>query len=402
MHHLRTLGILIFAVCLTQVASDIYAPSLPFISTSFNTTAQYAQWTMAIYMMSVACSQLIYGPLSERYGRKAPILFGLVIMCLGSWICFLSSSIEILFVGRMIQGIGAGACAALWRTIFRDYFQGDDLSRYGSYLMILVMFIVPAAPVFGGILQDHLGWRSSFAFMVLYAFLSIFLFAFYFKDTLPENKRVSLNLPKIGSIYRHLLKSPDFMCGSLCVFLCYGAFFSWFTAGPILMIEKSGMTPTQFGWFTFLGCGTAYAIAGLVNARMVKKYGPTAMLKLGWMIMMIASVILYVGHILWGINAFAIGAPIIVFYFGSTFIWPNTYAMAFTPFGSIAGYVGALYGFMQLAGAGCLAYLVSFLKTTDQRPMALTMTGSVILAVLVFHYYANMKKKNGETYAKIF
>lgn len=393
MKHLQTLGILVFAVCLTQIASDIYAPSLPCITRSFQTTVQYAQWTMALYMLSVALSQLVYGPLSERFGRKPPIIFGLIVMFIGSFTCFLSNNIEMLFTGRIIQGVGAGACAALWRTIFRDHFQGNDLSRYGSYLMVLVMFIVPAAPFLGGILQDHFGWRSSFAFMVIYASLTIVLFSLYFKETLPMDKRTNLNLQKIGKTYLHLLKSPDFMCGSVCVFLCYGAFFTWFTVGPILMIEKAGLTPTQFGWFTFLGCGIAYATAGLINARLVKKYGSIAMLKLGWLIMLIASLSLYFSYPIWGVNAFAIGIPIILFYFGSTFIWPNTYAMAFTPYGSIAGYVGALYGFMQLAGAGCLAYFVSYLKSYDQQSIAITMASSVILAIFTFNYYTASKKR---------
>lgn len=177
------------------------------------------------------------------------------------------------------------------------------------------------------------------------------------------------------------------------MFLSYGAFFAWFTVGPILMIQKAGISPITFGWFTFLGCGTAYALAGWLNAQWVKKLGVGGMLKLGWSLMFLSSLLLYGGQAIFGVTSLAIGAPIILFYFGSTFIWPNTYAMAFTPFGSIAGYVGALYGFMQLAGAGCVGYMVSYLPTTDQRPLSLVIGGSALLAWILYSILMKEKKK---------
>lgn len=395
MRPISVFAVLIFAVCLTQFAADIYAPSLPFISVALHTTTQHAQWTMAIYMVSVALSQLFYGPLSERYGRKPPMIAGLVIMLAGSALCYQATTITALMAGRVIQGIGAGACAALWRTVFRDLFKGEDLSSYGSYLMILIMFIVPAAPVLGGYLQCTFGWRSTFAFMMLYALFALILFAAAFDETLDPKHRKYLILKDIIITYGNLLRSHDFLAGSLCMFFCYGAFFAWFTVGPILLIEKAGITPIHFGWFTFFGCGTVYALAGWLNARWVKKRGVPGMLKLGWSLMLLSSFLLYSSYAIFGVTPIAIGAPIVLFYFGSTFIWPNTYALAFTPFGAIAGYVGALYGFMQLAGAGCIGYLVSFLPATDQRPLGLVMGGSALLAWALFALLMKEKKKNG-------
>ncbi|MBX9696833.1 MAG: MFS transporter, partial [Alphaproteobacteria bacterium] len=315
---------------------------------------------------------------------QTPDDFWPYIMLVGSAVCYQATSIDLLMMGRVIQGVGAGACAALWRTVFRDLFKGEDLSRYGSYLMILVMFIVPAAPVLGGYLQGNFGWSSNFAFMMLYAFFALILFVTVFDETLDPGHRKSLTLKSIGTAYGTLLKSPDFLTGSLCMFLSYGAFFAWFTVGPILFIEKARVSPINFGWFTFLGCGTSYALAGWLNARWVKKLGVTGMLKLGWSLMLLSSLLLYSGYAFFGVTPIAIGAPISLFYFGSTFIWPNTYAMAFTPFGSIAGYVGALYGFMQLAGAGCVSYIVSYLPAADQRPLSLVMGASALLAWAIF------------------
>src|SRR6185312_12823563 len=104
--------VLILAVCLTQFAADIYAPSLPAIAVSLHTPIHLAQWSMAIYMLGVALSQIIYGPLSDGIGRKKPMVIGLGIMLIGSFICLFAPTIELLITGRFIQGCGAGACAA--------------------------------------------------------------------------------------------------------------------------------------------------------------------------------------------------------------------------------------------------------------------------------------------------
>ena len=121
-------GALLLAVCLTQFAVDIYASAIIAIATDFNVDVTMVQWSMSIYMFGVATSQLVYGPVSEGVGRKKPLLFGLGIMLIGCLICLSAQYIDVLIAGRFVQGAGAGACAALWRSIFRDSFKGEELS----------------------------------------------------------------------------------------------------------------------------------------------------------------------------------------------------------------------------------------------------------------------------------
>ena len=104
---------------------------------------------------------------SEGIGRKIPLIGGLIIIFVGSLVCLYASTIETLLVGRFIQGIGAGAGASLWRSIFRDSFRGDQLAKYGSYLSIFMIFIVPASPTLGGYLEEWFGWHSCFYFRLL-------------------------------------------------------------------------------------------------------------------------------------------------------------------------------------------------------------------------------------------
>ena len=349
--------VILLAVCLTQFASDIYAPSLPNIASKLHTTIDLAQWSMAIYMLGVALSQLVYGPLSEGVGRKPPLMGGLLVMLMGTLFCFFASGIDTLIWGRFIQGCGAGSCASLWRSIFRDVFSGEDLAKYGSYLVIFIMFIVPAAPVLGGYLQDVYGWRACFVFMSLYTVVALCAVGWGFTETNQHQNTERLKLSYVAKTYSTLLLNPIFMGVTCCTFLSYGAFFAWFVSGPVLLIDGLGISPVAFGWITFLGGGTAYALAGWLNGRVVKRFGMPYMMRFGWSIMIASSVLMLASQMMFNLTLGGVVVPIILFYFGSTFIWPNAFATAFTPFGTIAGYTAALYGSMQVGGAAALGGL---------------------------------------------
>lgn len=376
--------VIVLAACLTQFASDIYAPSLPAIATSLHTKIDLAQWSMAIYLFGVSLSLLIYGPVSDGVGRKTPMIVGLCIMVIGSFICMFAPNINTLIIGRLIQGCGAGACAGLWRSIFRDIFTGAELAKYGSYFAIFVMFIVPAAPALGGYLQQYFGWRASFVFMSAYTILSLFTIIFWYKETSLHHHSEKLRWPYITATFRKLLTSRVFMGTTLCTFLSYGALFAWLTAGPVLLIHVVGISPLAFGLITFFGGGIAYALAGWLNGKYVARVGMPNMMRIGWAIMIFSGILLLAGKLFFGINVWDIVIPIILFYFGSTFIWPNAFATAFTPFGDIAGYAGALYGFMQLSGGAVMGGVVSYLPTTNQIPLALIILIGSFSAWLIY------------------
>ena len=372
--------VIVLAACLTQFSVDIYAPSLPAVASSFATTISLSQWSMTIYMFGVALTLLIYGPLSDGIGRKIPIIIGLSIMVVGSLVCLFASNIYFLIAGRFIQGCGAGACAGLWRSVFRDVFTGDELAKYGSYLTTFIMFIVPAAPALGGFLQQYYGWRASFVFITFYAIFALLAVLVGFKETSVHHHRDKLRWHHIKKTFFQLITSPIFMGITLCTFLSYGAFFAWFTTGSVLLIHVIGISPVEFGLINFFGGGIAYALAGRINGKVVSRFGMQNMMRFGWSIMILSGALMLLGYYLVGINLWVIVIPIILFYFGSTFIWPNAFAMAFTPFGQIAGYAGALYGFMQIGGGAVIGTLTTYLPHSSQLSLSLVMLIASLVA----------------------
>lgn len=386
--------IILIIGCLGQVGSDIYTPSLPAIAINLDTHINYVQWSMAIYMLGIAASQLIYGPISEGVGRKSPLLIGLIIMLIGSLICLFAPNIELLIAGRFIQGCGAGACTTLWRSIFRDRFSGKDLAKYGSYLAIVVTFIIPAAPTLGGYLQHYFGWRANFVFLCLYTITALWAVSYGLKETSKHHHIDKLQLSYIVSTFRQLLTNRMFIGITLCVFLTYGAFFAWLTAGPVLLIHILGITPVAFGWITFLGGGAAFGLAGWLNGKFVNRFGMPTMMRLGWSIMILAGLLMLTGYYLVGINIWMIVIPVILFYFGSTFIWPNAFATAFSPFGDIAGYAAAIYGLMQIGGGAVMGAIISFLPDTNQIPLAMSFVIAPMLAWLIYEFTVQPSRRN--------
>ncbi len=376
--------IILFVACSAQIASDIYSPSLPAIANSLHTSISNAQFTMAIYMLGLAVSQLFYGALSEGLGRKTPLIVGLLIFILGNLVSFFAPSITVLIMARFIQGCGAGASSALWRSIFRDSFEGEELAKYGSYFAILVTFIVPAAPALGAYLEKYFNWRASFAFLSLYALITLLMVVLCFKETSKHHHLERLKPIFIATSFKQILISPIFMGYTVCTFLCYGAFFSWFSVGPILLIKIVGMSPVEFAWITLFAGGFATALGGWVNGRLVTQLGRAKMLRMGFSIMCMAGILMLMGESQFGVNSLAIVVPMILFYFGVTFIWPSAFAGAFGPFGKMAGYAGALYGFMQISGASVIGTLVSYLPHQNQIPLALVFISASLLAWIIF------------------
>lgn len=348
---------------------------------SLHTTFSLAKWSMAIYLITIALSQLIYGPLSEGIGRKVPLAIGIAIMATGSFVCMLANSIDMLIVGRLIQGCGAGACAALWRPVFRDMFTGDQLAKVGSFFGIFLVFVVSAAPAIGGYLEHFFSWRASFIFLSCYSLLTLSCVMIFFKETSQHHHLERLKLNYIVKTYKQLLTHPLFIGLAFCSFLAFGGIFAWTTSGSILLIHGVHMSPITFGWVLGLGGGAAYISAMKLNSQYVEKFGATAMIRFGAFIMFLAGIIMLLLGTLIGLNAWAIAAPAILFTFGAAFIFPNAFAKAFTPFGNIAGYAGALYGAIQVAGGGALGSIVSHIPVDmGAIPLALIF---IIVALLI-------------------
>lgn len=374
---------LLLAVSLMQFGSDVYAPSLPAIAAGFRSTYQVVKLSMVVYMVGVGVAHFVYGPLSEGVGRKLPILIGLFIMAVGTLVCLMAGTIEMILIGRTIQGLGAGATATLWRSIFRDVYQGKALASISSYFGVFSILIMATAPAVGGYLQHYLDWRGSFIFMLVYCLVTFFIFFNTFRETNVYSHPERLRLSFILSAFKTLLVSPRFTSMAACALFIYSGMFSWLMTGPILLIHNLGLTAVTYGWVMMIGSGSAYVFAMRLNADLVKHYGPVIMLRIGALIAVLSAFAMVLCQVFFGVHVWSIVVPATGFVFGGAIIFPNAMSLAFTPHGDLAGYAGTLYGGIQILGAGVIGALLSHFTMLTQRPLALAMLLCAVIAVLI-------------------
>lgn len=156
--------VILMLMVLMQMTTDQYVPSLPAITKEFHSSEASIQLTLSLFMLGLSISHVFYGPLSDKIGRKPPLIFGVGLSILGSLCCFLAPSVLVLIIGRFIQGFGIGCCGSVGRSLVRDLFTDRILSKIGSYVGIVSVFIMVASPILGGYIQEHFGWRINFYF----------------------------------------------------------------------------------------------------------------------------------------------------------------------------------------------------------------------------------------------
>ena len=376
--------VVIIVACTAGMSSDIYAPSIPAIAQDLNSAIDRIQATMVVFMFGLAFSQLCYGPITDVWGRKKPLLLGTAIFIVGNLLALCASDVSMLTAARLVQGIGAGASASIWRSMFRDKYSGAEMAKYGGYLAIAITFIVPAAPLIGGYLQEFFSWRATFNFMVVYAAIGAIMTMVLMPESHDRASAHKFSLVTILTNYLTLVTNRIFIGYTLCSFLAYGAFFSWFVVGPVIVIHHLGYAPNFFGWLTLVGGGGATALSGYVNGKLVKRWGSENMLKFGWSLMLMAGSLLLSGWYIFGVDLLAIFIPIVLFYFGVCLIFPNSFAQAFAPFGHMAGTAAAVYGCLQTVGAVVAGSIVTYLSDANQVPLAIVIMAAPILSYAVY------------------
>lgn len=393
-NNILILMIVLLAGCLGQIASDIYSPALSLIAHQLHSNISLAQTSMAYYMIGMAASMIFYGIWSEGVGRRTPLISGLILSIVGLVICYFSTNMTTLIIGRFITGCGTGAASSLWRSVFRDCYSGDKMAKYGSYLSVGIIFLIPTAPAIGGFISQYLGWRAIFALLLTYSALVLFIIHLFLPETNTNIDRNRLSMAFIKQSMREVFANRHFSGALIAVFLTYGAFFTWYSTGSAILVHHLHMTPSAFGLLNLIGAASATIIASLINGRLVERLGSQTMLRFAWSLCAVAgSLMLTLG--LLGFDSIAsIYGPAIIFYLGCCFVWPNTFATAMKPFGHISGIAGSTYGFMQILGGGLIGLIAAHMPCNSQIPLAILLIAAPVLALLAFEAITKSRTDN--------
>lgn len=363
------------------LAIDMYLPALPTIAREFSATAASVQASLAAYYIGIAIGQAFYGPLSDRVGRKPALFLGLGIFLVASIGCASATSVPMLVLFRLLQALGGCAPIVVPRAVVRDYFDQHGSVRMLSLLM-LVMGLAPIlAPLVGGQLLVHFGWRSVFWLLATYAAIWFTLVAFLLPESLPLERRSRHSIGEILITYGSLLRDRVYMGHALAGALIFSGLLAYIAGSPFVFIEIFHVPPERFG--LFFGTNALGIIAGSqINRWLATRLDPHRIVRVMLVVASSAGLVLLFDA--WsGFGGFpGILVPLFCFISSHGFILPTTTALAMAPHKRVAGSASALLGTLQFVLGSASGSLVGAFANGTAVPLAAVIAGCGLTAFL--------------------
>src|SRR5215813_8286917 len=265
------IAVLAGLAALGTLATNIFLPSLSQMAATLKVSSAVVTSAITVFLAIFALGQLIVGPISDRYGRRWPVLVGFAVFIAGSIWCAWSCDLTNLLVGRAIQAAGACSTSVLSRAIARDLFSGAALGRAMALIMIAMAAAPGFSPLLGGALDHFWGWRFEFGFVAIFAAVGAIAYEAIVGET-HHSVRVPLHPLVIARTYGDLLRNRRFVVPATIVSLIMGGLFSIFSAAPRILIEAMQFTPSQLGLF-FAGTVLIVFASGMLATKLAPRYG---------------------------------------------------------------------------------------------------------------------------------
>lgn len=362
---------------------DMYLPAFRDIAVNLHTTVSEVTLSLSSFFIGISAGQLLYGPLLERYGRKRPLYFGLLLYFLASIACAFAQSVDMLIACRFLQAIGGCVGMVAARAMVRDLFDVKETAKVFSMLMLVVSVSPIIAPTLGGYITAALGWRYVFAMLIFVVLLILAGTYFFLPETREPDAHFSLRPTPIIRNFVAILKNPHFITYALTGAVSYAALYAYIGGSPFVFMELFKVTETQFGWiFAFIAAGLIGA--SQVNNIMLRFNSSEKIIRTASACQVMVGVALLCCTLFqWG------GLLLTVFFIFAFlacqgFIFPNATALALAPLGNNAGNASALIGAIQMSIGASASALVGLLQNKTAVPMAAIMGFCALAAFILF------------------
>jgi DHA1 family bicyclomycin/chloramphenicol resistance-like MFS transporter len=358
---------------LAPFSVDMYLPGFPAIAHDLKTDISQVGLTLTSYFIGLSMGQLVLGPVLDRYGRKKPLMAGLLVYILAAVGCTFSPSIHYLIGLRLFLAMGCCVGMVGSSSVIRDLFSGREVARALSMMMTIFGVAPIIAPTIGGLIVATLGWRFIFGVLALIgAFVLVAI-----KQVLPETKGVdpsiSLRPKKVMLGYLKVFRERQFVIYVLAGAAGSGGLFSYITSSPFVYIDLLGFTATQFGWIFGVNA-LAIVVGNQVNRMLLRKYDSVLILPVVTAIQSATGILLLTGSLMGFLTKMAFVGLMVLFLCCFGFINPNSAALALQPFSRNVGSASAIMGSTMMISGALASGLVSYFHNGTAVPMTLMMT----------------------------
>lgn len=380
----RLLLVLPPLVAFQAISTDLYLPALPAIVLDLGTEVAAVQLTLSVFLLGFGLAQLVYGPLSDRIGRRPLLLFGTGLYVVASLACMVASSIGTLVAARFLQAVGACCGPVLGRAVVRDVWEPEEAARVLAYLAAAMTLAPAAGPILGGLLTAGFGWRSTFAALALFGTLLLAGVALLLPETNRRRDPTATRPGRLVANYGQLLRDRRFQGFAAVAAFTYCGIFAFISGSSYLLIEVVGLAPVLYG-LCFAAIVAGYAAGSLAAARLSPRLGIEGLLALGTAIEAAGGGAGLVLAFLLPPSVPTLVVPQLVFMVGAGLALPSAMAGGIGPFPEKAGLASGLLGFCQLMVAALIGVAIGALYDGTGRPMmgALAVVGAA--AALAYH-----------------
>lgn len=394
---LRNAVILGLLSAIGPFAIDMYLPALPSIGADLGSSPFAVQMSLLIFFLSMGFGQLAVGPLSDMYGRKAPLYAGLAVFAIGSVGSALAPTIESLIAFRFLQGLGASAGMVVPRAVVRDLHTGTEAARLMSLLMLVFSISPILAPLTGSFIIAAAGWRWVFWTVLLAAGLAAFLLM-ALRETRPPEERAGSSLHSAMRGYAYLLRDWNFVGLTLIGGFGISSFFVYLANSPFVLIGHYGLSPSLYSVFFSINAVAFFAVSQLTGT-LTERFGLRRVVRTAVVVFAAAMSILF-ALTLAGIESLAVMAALLFVGYGALgLVIPTTSVLAMEDHGEIAGTASALMGTLHFA-TGAVAMIVSgLLATGAPLPMIAGIAVCAVIALALSQLLLGRHTEPAETAA---
>lgn len=380
--------LVLFLMTLAQIGTDIYLPSFPAMKLQLLTTSTYIQLTLSFFLAGFAISQLFYGPLSDRYGRKPFLLIGVFLYFIMSVTAAFTNSIEILLLARSLQGIGAGACSVIPRAIMSDKFSAAALERMTIYQSMVWSIVPISAPLLGSYIQQYLGWQCNFLFLALISFVA-FAMCLFFKETHIQKEK-DISIRSVLKYYQEILFHRQFLPYLICAISVIAMLTAFNVSAPLLIQESLHLSALQYGWSIFF-VALSFILGTLINRWSLARKSSLIIVRSGITLMWISSILLLFFGLFHQLKLFELLASIFILQMGCALVFPSIASKVMELFPHIAGKAAAVFGCSIFLASMLSSIIISLLPHTNLLPLAIFI---FVLNCIVLSSYQTIARNN--------